>query len=59
MWWHKEEMGSRKSNYFKVGEITACLDTEGNNPVMRENTILQERETLEPNPGVGERNLRA
>lgn len=39
MWWHKEEMESRKSNYFKVGEITACLDTEGNNPVMRENVI--------------------
>lgn len=44
MWWHNEEMGSRKSNYFKVGEGTAYLDTEGNNPVMRENVILQERD---------------
>lgn len=44
MWWLKEEMGSRKSNYFEVGEETAYLDTEGNNPVMRENVILQERD---------------
>ena len=40
----KEEMGLTKTNYFKVGEGTACLDTEGNNPVTRENVILQERD---------------
>lgn len=56
MWRHKEEMGQRKTNYFKIGEVMTCLYAEGNNPVMRETVILQERDMWEPNLGGGERN---